>query len=109
MRLSVARLCLDCEEVHESDTCPVCGSETFAFVKRWVPASSTAAKSNPPVLQQSPQGRSVEQLETYDQLLKPSPGRTRKRGFIAGGALGLAVLGATRLIWRSGKTKKQDG
>ena len=35
MRLAVARLCLDCEEVHERDKCPVCGSETFAFLKRW--------------------------------------------------------------------------
>jgi hypothetical protein len=47
MRLAVARLCLNCEEVHEGDRCPVCGSETFAFLKRWVPAA--AAEGNPGV------------------------------------------------------------
>jgi hypothetical protein len=37
MQLNVARLCLDCEELHEAQRCPVCASETFAFVTRWVP------------------------------------------------------------------------
>ncbi len=33
-----ARLCLDCEEVHDAQQCPVCASETFTFMTRWVPA-----------------------------------------------------------------------
>jgi hypothetical protein len=37
MRLALARLCLDCEEVYDGERCPVYGSETFAFLKRWVP------------------------------------------------------------------------
>jgi hypothetical protein len=37
MQLRVARLCLDCEEIHDSQQCPVCASETFAFLARWVP------------------------------------------------------------------------
>ena len=45
MRLAVARLCLDCEEVHDGDRCPVCGSETFAFLKKWVLPAALAEGS----------------------------------------------------------------
>ena len=38
MQLRSARLCLDCEEVHDSNVCPVCASETFAYMTRWIPA-----------------------------------------------------------------------
>ena len=37
MQLRTARLCLDCEELHEQQVCPVCASEAFAFITRWVP------------------------------------------------------------------------
>ena len=37
MQLRNARVCLDCEEIHDSSNCPVCASETFAFLSRWVP------------------------------------------------------------------------
>ena len=37
MRLHTARLCLDCEELHESPQCPVCASHAFSYVARWVP------------------------------------------------------------------------
>jgi hypothetical protein len=107
MRLAVARLCLDCEEVHERDTCPVCGSETFAFLKRWVPASTMTA-GDPRVRQNVLSGEGVEQLQTYEQLLKPDRRGSLKRRLLARGALGLAVLGAARLVWRFGKTLKGD-
>src|SRR5262245_11279966 len=38
MQLRTARLCLDCEELHEGQTCPICASESFAFISRWVPS-----------------------------------------------------------------------
>ena len=41
MQLAVARLCVDCEEVHEAQRCPVCASETFAYLTRWVPRIQT--------------------------------------------------------------------
>jgi hypothetical protein len=41
MQLNVARLCLDCEEVHSSQSCPTCASETFAYLTRWVPRIET--------------------------------------------------------------------
>ena len=48
MQLRVARLCLDCEEIHDSQQCPVCASETFAYLSKWVPAPERRAKARPP-------------------------------------------------------------
>ena len=36
MKLTSARLCLDCDDVHDEPHCPSCGSESFAFLTRWV-------------------------------------------------------------------------
>ena len=52
MQLNRARLCLDCEELHEEQRCPICASETFAYVTRWVPAREARPKpSTPPPAQ----------------------------------------------------------
>ena len=111
MRLGVARLCLDCEEVHDTDRCPVCGSETFAFLKRWVTPASPPPKALPRDGQDIPATERVEhvnaQVDAYEQLLKPDGPRSRKGRLIAHGALGLAVLGAARLAWRFGQTIKE--
>jgi hypothetical protein len=32
----VARLCLDCDEIHGEQMCPVCRSESFGYVSRWI-------------------------------------------------------------------------
>src|SRR5690348_16687430 len=37
MQLRVARLCLDCEELYDGDSCPVCASERSAFLAAWLP------------------------------------------------------------------------
>lgn len=37
MQLRVARLCLDCEEVHAEDRCPRCISEHYALLTTWLP------------------------------------------------------------------------
>jgi hypothetical protein len=39
VQLNTARLCLNCENVHDVQTCPVCASESFAYLTRWVPHS----------------------------------------------------------------------
>jgi len=36
MRLSEARLCLDCEVLFRGPFCPVCGSTKAPFVSRWL-------------------------------------------------------------------------
>ena len=38
MQLRVARLCLDCEELHVEDACPICASERYAFLCNWLPS-----------------------------------------------------------------------
>lgn len=38
MQLRKARLCIDCEEIHDQWQCPICASETFAFLTQWMPA-----------------------------------------------------------------------
>jgi hypothetical protein len=47
MQLRSARLCLDCEEVHEANVCPVCASETFAYMTRWIPAPERRGRPRP--------------------------------------------------------------
>ena len=39
MELRAAKLCLDCEEVHTDQMCPICASESFAYLTRWIPVS----------------------------------------------------------------------
>jgi hypothetical protein len=51
MQLRNARVCLDCEELHEDQRCPVCASESFAFLARWVPSSERRTKTRPPSAQ----------------------------------------------------------
>jgi hypothetical protein len=48
MQLRVARLCIDCEEIHDSLQCPVCASEAFEYVTRWVPTHERRATSGRP-------------------------------------------------------------
>jgi len=108
MRLSVARLCLDCEEVHDADRCPVCGSETFAFLKRWVTPAAPPAKQYLRTGQDVLTPERADQVETYEQLLEPDRQRSRKGRLVARGAAGLALLGAVRLAWRVGKSIKKS-
>jgi hypothetical protein len=44
VQLTTARLCLNCEDVHDAQTCPVCASDTFAYLSRWVPLSQPATR-----------------------------------------------------------------
>src|ERR1043165_8365502 len=47
MQLRRARLCLDCEEIHEDQRCPVCASETFAYLTRWIPSPERRTRTRP--------------------------------------------------------------
>jgi hypothetical protein len=103
-------LCLDCEEVHADQVCPLCGSEAFAFLTRWVqPAGEKRPERRlePSVPEASPP-RTQEQLDAYRQLLEgPQP---RARGLLAKSALGLAMLGIAGWAWRAaGRPGDRDG
>jgi hypothetical protein len=123
MRLVNSRLCLDCEEVHEEQHCPICGSESFAFMTRWVTPSDTVSDSSgrparspatPPTPQVAPTEHSEqpvlerrhqlarrEQVDAYRQMLNPDAAPPRRGRMVARGALGLALLGLARAVWRS--------
>jgi predicted nucleic acid-binding Zn-ribbon protein len=93
MKLSTARLCLDCNEVYDAGACPACGSETFAYLSRWVPTTD-----------QRPQPRSANSptAETYRGLL----GQSRPRNSILGSALlGAAAIGMVGWFWQRGRPK----
>jgi hypothetical protein len=95
MQLRTARLCLDCEEVHEAQQCPACASESFVFITRWVPAPERRQRprsSEPPP--------SPETVDTYRELLNPPPESAGWR-FVKRGAVGLALFGVASLMFRN--------
>lgn len=72
MHLTSARLCLNCEEVHDAQTCPACASENYAYLTQWVPTGK----------RQKPR-----------RVVAP----TRTKGIVFGSAvLGLLVFGLGR-------------
>lgn len=96
MRLRDARLCLDCEEVHQDEICPICGSESFAYISRWVPV---------PEPERAPRPTSTPDAEVYRALLeKASAGKKTPKGRgLKGGLLGLTALGLAGWAWRSSR------
>ena len=104
MQLRNARLCLDCEEVHDAPQCPICASESFAFMTRWVPAPERRER---PRLQEPPRqpplpGTSPEELQAYRALLDPAH-KPNGRGWqlVRQGAMGLALVGVAGWLWKS--------
>ena len=109
MRLATARLCLDCDEVHEDEQCPVCGSKTFAFLTRWViPATKPRAEAASRTARSVQDEDRAEQIDAYRQLLGSEHQRPHRGRFVAHGALGLAVLGLARLAWRTRRILRND-
>ena len=47
MQLRTARLCLDCEEVHDEYRCPACASDAFSYISRWVPIPDRRGRPRP--------------------------------------------------------------
>ena len=94
MQLHVARLCMDCDEVHDSQTCPVCGSESFAYITRWIPAPERRHRPRPP--------EPSETAATYRELLSPEPQQSGMPRWLRRGAVGLAALTAFGWAWQRG-------
>ncbi len=96
-------MCLDCEEVHDTQQCPVCASETFAFITRWVPAPER--RGHP----RAAETEKTEVVDTYRLMLEPervgSPGWKLMRR----GAFGLALFGVAGLMWRRTTPPGQAG
>ena len=108
MQLRNARLCLDCDEIHQESHCPICASESFAFIKRWVPASERRARPRTP----ETNGEDRETVKTYKELLTAS--QEQESGLstwqlVRGGAVSLAILGAAGWMWRRNTQSGQRG
>jgi hypothetical protein len=99
MQLRNARLCLDCEEVHDGQQCPSCASETFAFITRWVPAPERRGRPRPP------EPSAPEELQAYRMMLEPerSPAGWK---VLQRGAVGLALFGLAGWLWKTGSTDR---
>jgi len=97
MQLRNAKLCLDCEDVHDAPQCPTCASETFAFIARWVPAPERRERVRPP--QEPPR---PAELQAYRTLLDPAH-KPNGSGWqlVRQGAMGLALVGVAGWLWKS--------
>ena len=85
MQLRRARLCLNCEEVHDAMQCPLCASETFVYLTRWVPAPERRLQPRP--------------AETAS-----APARLPSRGKVVGlGIAGLGILGLAQWLTKGRK------
>jgi hypothetical protein len=103
MQLQSARLCLDCDEVHDAQQCPSCASESFAFLTRWVPVPDRPQK-RPRV----PEAPSPETLGAYREMLDPDENRGGKWRTIRRGAVGLALFGIAGWLWRNNQPPAAD-
>jgi hypothetical protein len=83
MQLRTARLCLDCEEIHEEAQCPLCASEAFVYLTRWIPVDDRRPRRR-------------------NQRAESAPPRVSR--IVKGGAVGLAVLATARWLWRNQPT-----
>jgi hypothetical protein len=109
MRLMNARLCLDCEELHDQQHCPVCGSESFAFLTRWVtPSDTVTAEAAPRAARPPDPVDRREQVDVYKQLLNPNSTPPRRGRLVVRGALGLALIGLARMVWRAAPEPKKE-
>jgi hypothetical protein len=98
MQLRMARLCLDCEEVHDAQHCPVCASESFAFLSRWIPSPERRARSRPAVEDTSIDHERLEAVRSLTTSRGLSTGRV-----LTGGVVGLTALSLLGWMWqRSG-------
>jgi len=99
MQLRIARLCLDCEEVHDAQQCPVCASEMFAPISRWVTAPERRGRPRPPV--------STPRADVYRALTDPPEARpSTARKLLKSGVLGLTAVGLIGWFMRTPRERE---
>lgn len=99
MELRNARLCLDCEEVHGEQQCPVCGSETFTFMTRWVPAATAGRRARQTTSQEA---------DVYRRLISGDAAPSKTRQILKRGVVGLTALGLVGLFFGGREARKAD-
>lgn len=92
MQLKVARLCLDCDEVHTASHCPVCASEAFAYLTRWIPAPDRRLR---------PRQTTSPEADLYRQLNATFKSPATRAQMWKRSAWGIGVLAAAGWIWRA--------
>ena len=93
MQLRDARLCADCDEVHDAQQCPHCASERFSYLSRWVPLPPGRLRPRPTT---SPEA------EVYRQLIKPDTDRNPRSVWrLKHGLAGAAAVGILGWLWQS--------
>ena len=97
MQLRFARLCLDCEEVHDAQTCPVCASDSFAYISRWVVLPERRPRPRP---------ASSPDAEVYQQILEPAPRRPIGTKIVKGVA-GLTAITVAGWLWQRAKPRDE--
>ena len=107
MHLSVARLCLDCQEIHDDDRCPVCTSEAFAFIKRWVNVEPPPGQ----ISRNGTQAVDAARVDSYRQILNPGTKRSTAARWLRKGGLVVAAGYLVRLGWQiaSQRNRTSDG
>ena len=104
MHLSVARLCLDCQEIHDDDRCPVCTSEAFGFVTRWVKVDAAPRRA-------PKEGRAADasRIDSYREILNPQPRRSTAAKWLGKTGLLVAAGYLARWGWQmAAQTKRAD-
>lgn len=96
MQLRKARLCLDCEEVHDANVCPSCASETFTYLTRWIPAPERRRVPRPEPTPEAEMLRTLVAKE--DAPAQPSGGG--KGRMLKQGVVGLTALGVAGWLFR---------
>jgi hypothetical protein len=100
MQLRRARLCLDCEEIHDGQHCPVCTSESFALISRWVPAPDRRTRPRP--------DPSNPRLEAYRALTQDEARPSRGGQLLKQGMLGLTAVGLLGWFMRPRRDAHDD-
>ena len=110
MRLDDARLCLDCEEIHEEQECPSCGSEAFAFLTRWIQSTGPKPKLiQPPSATHARAAQTPEHLAAWREIADGTPERLRRgKKIVTRSLLGLAAMGIAGWAWSKSAPSKDD-
>jgi hypothetical protein len=98
MQLRRARLCHDCEEVHDAQQCPVCASETFTFITRWVPVPERRARAR---------ATTSPEAEIYKQLID-NDARPKTMRVVRQAIIGATTLGLAGWMWRRSHGRTED-
>jgi hypothetical protein len=104
MQLRTARLCLDCEEVHDEGQCPVCASETFTYLSRWIPSDERRRRPRVETPEAAarpaePPSRGPGEVDAFRRLMTGEGPPPRGRQLLKKGVMGLAAVGVLGLLW----------